>query len=325
VKSLVVEIAAPGRVVVVEDDFEEPGAGEVMFRSLYSGISAGTEGLIYRGEFPAGVPLDETLPSLGARLSYPVRYGYSCAGLVERAGSGLFFAFHPHQQRFVIAADQLVALPGTPARLATLFPLVETALQVALEAGRVAHEHVVVTGLGAVGILIGGVLGMAGAHIVGVDPLPWRRQAAARFGIEAVVPEGVKEVVANRTDGRGTPLVVEASGNPQALATCLSLLGHEGTALVVSWYGIKPASLPLGLDFHRRRLTIRSTQVSSIPARLAGEWTVPRRRAVAADLMRKLPLEVLATHEFPLEDAPAAFEAVASGERGLIHAALRYD
>jgi threonine dehydrogenase-like Zn-dependent dehydrogenase len=163
----------------------------------------------------------------------------------------------------------------------------------------VLGDEVVVLGLGAVGALTVLLLQRGGARVVGVDPLPWRRDTAARMGIEAVSP----------ADAPGVALVVEASGQPDALVGALDLLAHEGTALVESWYGTKVAALPLGGAFHRRRLTIRSTQVSTIPATLAGRWTLERRRAVAAGLLSELPLAVLATHTFPLAAVADAFAA----------------
>jgi threonine dehydrogenase-like Zn-dependent dehydrogenase len=130
--------------------------------------------------------------------------------------------------------------------------------------------------------------------------------------------------VAERTGGSGVSLVVEASGNPGALVAALDLLAREGTALVLSWYGTKPVALPLGARFHRERLTIRSSQVSTIPSALAGRWDRARRRAAAAALLGELPLAALATHAFPSEDAAAAYAAVDHGDGGLIHAALRW-
>jgi len=108
------------------------------------------------------------------------------------------------------------------------------------------------------------------------------------------------------------------------LAASLPLLAHEGTALVCSWYGTKPVVLPLGADFHRRRLVIRSSQVSTIPAELTARWDRPRRREAARALLSELPLEPLATHEFPFERASDAYAAVAGDAPDLIHAALRY-
>ncbi|MGH2813188.1 MAG: hypothetical protein ACRDI1_10845, partial [Actinomycetota bacterium] len=119
--------------------------------------------------------------------------------------------------------------------------------------------------------------------------------------------------------------VVEASGSPEALSGAFELLAHEGTVLVASWYGTKPVSLPLGGAFHRRRLALRSTQVSTIPARLSSTWSTMRRREHTLHLMRELPLKRLATHEFPLTEVSAAFRAVDSPGGGLIHAALTYE
>jgi threonine dehydrogenase-like Zn-dependent dehydrogenase len=126
------------------------------------------------------------------------------------------------------------------------------------------------------------------------------------------------------TQGRGARLLVEASGNPVALASGLALLAHEGTALVASWYGVKPVLLPLGAEFHRRRLSIRSSQVSTIPADQQPHWSMEHRRDAARALLDELPLAALTTHTFPFADAAEAFTAVDRGAQGLIHAALGY-
>jgi threonine dehydrogenase-like Zn-dependent dehydrogenase len=183
---------------------------------------------------------------------------------------------------------------------------------------------VAVLGLGCVGVLTAALLARSGADVLASEPDRARRAAAAEFGVPAVAPGEIVEAVASRSDGRGASLVVEASGNPAALADGLRLLAHEGTALVLSWYGTKPVSLPLGGAFHRRRLTIRSSQVSTIPAHLAGRWDRARRRTRAAELLGELPVETLATHAFPFERAPEAYATVDRGEPGLIHAALAY-
>jgi 2-desacetyl-2-hydroxyethyl bacteriochlorophyllide A dehydrogenase len=321
---------APRRVEICPVELGRPDEGEVVVRTAYSGISSGTEMLAYRGELGGDVALDETIASLSeGSFEYPFRYGYSCAGHVEAAGAGFaegdaVFAFHPHQDRFSAPGSDVIPVREVPPRLAVLFPLVETALQVSLDAGPVDGRTVVVTGLGAVGLLTGALLARAGARVLGSEPRAWRREAAAAFGIEAADPEELDERVAGASGGAGVPLVVEASGRPEALAAALPWLAHEGTALVASWYGTKPVSLPLGGAFHRRRLVIRSTQVSTIPLHLQDRWTLPRRRAVVRDLMDELPLDRLATHEFPLVEAAAAFAAVDRGDEGLLHAALCY-
>lgn len=234
------------------------------------------------------------------------------------------FAFHAHQDVFVVSERDVILLDGEDPRRATLLPLVETALQACLDAGPRLGETVVVLGLGCVGALTAALLARAGARVIGSEPRQPRRRAAAHLGVEAVAPDRVAERVHEATEGRGVPLLVEASGNPEALAAGLPLLADEGTALVCSWYGTKPVALPLGADFHRRRLVIRSTQVSTIPSALAERWDRRRRREAARGLASKLPLELLATHVFPFERAPDAYAAVAGDVPDLIHAALRY-
>jgi 2-desacetyl-2-hydroxyethyl bacteriochlorophyllide A dehydrogenase len=323
------QFVAPRRVELQDVALPDLGPGELLVRTEYSGISGGTEMLAYRGEIDPELALDETLEALGGTFTYPFPYGYSAVGRVERsrgdlAEGSLVFAFHPHQDRFAVAEEDVVALDHTDPRSGVLLPLVETALQASLDAGAAFGDHVVVLGLGCVGILTGALIARAGADVVGSEPCAQRRAAAAAFGLEAVAPEEVAGAVAQRTRRRGADLVVEATGSPAALGAGLDLLAHEGTALVLSWYGTKPVALPLGGAFHRRRLTIRSTQVSTIPARLSGRWDRARRRAAAAALLDDLPLGALTSHAFAFEEAPDAYAAVDRQEPGLIHAALRY-
>jgi 2-desacetyl-2-hydroxyethyl bacteriochlorophyllide A dehydrogenase len=328
-RATAVWFVAPRSVEIRQCELPEPGAGQLLVRTAFSGISPGTELLAYRGEIDETVALDETLPALSGRFSYPFRYGYSCVGRVESgdglAEGALVFAFHPHQDRFVVAAEDALGLGDIDARIATLFPLVETALQVSLDAGTTPDTTVAVAGLGVVGILVALLLQRGGARVVGSEPVSWRRELAASFGIDTVEPLELDAYVERVTRGRGVPLLIEASGNPVALTNGLRVLAHEGTALVVSWYGTKPVSLQLGAEFHRRRLVIRSSQVSTIPARLSGEWSRERRRRVALELMRELPLVRLATHEFPFPEVKVAYRQVDAGQAGLLHAALCYE
>jgi threonine dehydrogenase-like Zn-dependent dehydrogenase len=198
-----------------------------------------------------------------------------------------------------------------------LLPLVETALQVTLDAGTGYRDRVIVLGAGVLGLLTGLLLQRSGWRPLIAEPLPWRRAVASDLGVTAVAPaELVNEQV---------PLVIDASGNPEAAALALDLLAHEGTLLVASWFGAKPVVLPLGGAFHRRRLTIRSTQVSTVPARLSGTWDRSRRRRETVGLLSELPLAQLCTHVFDFGAAAEAFRAVDQGEPGLMHAVLNYD
>jgi 2-desacetyl-2-hydroxyethyl bacteriochlorophyllide A dehydrogenase len=323
-----VRFAAPYLVELADVPVPEVGSGDVLVRAEFSGISGGTELLAYRGELDSSLPRDETLGAFTGTFEYPFSYGYSAVGTVEASRSGVaegerVFAFHTHQTRFVVPAADVVPIGECDPRAATLFPLVETALQISLDAGIRYRETAVVVGLGPVGILTAVVLTRGGAVVVGSDPKPWRREAAQACGLEAVSPEELGDAVRAATGGRGADFIVEATGNPDALGEVLGLLTTEGVAIVASWYGTKRVTLPLGAEFHRRRLEIRSSQVSTIGRRAAG-WDRRRRRAAAQALLAELPLSFLASHTFPFERAPEAYATLDRGDEGVVHVALAY-
>jgi 2-desacetyl-2-hydroxyethyl bacteriochlorophyllide A dehydrogenase len=307
---------APRCVEIRELPTPRPSAGEVMVSTLFSGISAGTERLIYRGEIPEDLALDDTINALSGAFCYPFPYGYACVGEVE-GWDQLVFAFQPHQDVFAARASDLIPLPAIDPASATLFPLVETALQVTLDAGTGYRDRVIVLGGGVLGLLTALLLQRSGQRPLCAEPQAWRRALADSIGVTAVAPEELsKEEV---------PLVIDASGNPEAPSAALNMLAHEGTLLVASWFGTKPVILPLGGAFHRRRLIIRSTQVSTVPARLSARWTPSRRRLEAAQLLPELPLAELCTHVFPFGQAADAFRAVDESASGLMHAVLDYN
>jgi threonine dehydrogenase-like Zn-dependent dehydrogenase len=307
---------APRCVEIRELPTPRPAAGEVIVNTLCSGISSGTERLVYRGEVPPDLALDDTIDALGGAFSYPFAYGYACVGEVAESGQPVF-AFHPHQDVFAARASDLIPLPAIDPASATLFPLVETALQVTLDAGTRYRDRVVVLGAGVLGLLTTLLLQRSGQRPLLAEPQAWRRVLAGRLGVTAAAPEElVKEEV---------PVVIDASGNPGAPAMALNMLAHEGTLLVASWFGTKPVVLPLGGAFHRRRLIIRSTQVSTLPASLSATWTRSRRRQEAVELLPELPLAELCTHAFAFGNAAEAFRAVDNGTPGLMHAVLDYD
>ena len=323
-----VRFVAPYSVDLADVAVPEPTVGEVLIRAEFSGISGGTEMLAYRGELDSSIPRDETLGGLAGSFEYPFTYGYSAVGTVESSRTDLgegdrVFAFHPHQTRFVASAADVVPIGDCDPRAATLFPLVETALQISLDTGTRHREVAAVVGLGPIGILAAILLARNGAVVVGSDPTPWRREVTQACGLEAVEPEELGDAVRATTRGRGADFIVEATGNPEALADSLGLLSPEGVAIVASWYGLKPVTLPLGAEFHRRRLEIRSSQVSTVGHR-AVRWDRGRRLETTQTLLAELPLSLLASHTFPLERAPEAYAAIHRGDVGLVHVALAH-
>src|ERR1700749_2983368 len=143
---------APRRVEIRDLPTPRPAAGEVLVRTVRSGISGGTERLVYRGEVPAELALDDTIDALGGGFSYPFAYGYACSGEVAEPGQAVF-AFHPHQDIFAAPAGELIPLPGVDPASATLLPLVETALQLRLDPGGGYRDRAIVLGAGVLGLL----------------------------------------------------------------------------------------------------------------------------------------------------------------------------
>src|SRR5277367_1842560 len=183
---------APRCVEIRELPAPLPAAGEVLVRTSYSGISSGTERLVYRGEIPAELARDDTIDALTGTFSYPFAYGYACVGEVAESGQAVF-AFHPHQDIFAARASELIPLPGIDPASATLLPLVETALQVTLDAGTGYRDRVIVLGAGVLGLLTGLILQRAGWRPLLAEPQAWRRALASSLGATAVGPEDLAE------------------------------------------------------------------------------------------------------------------------------------
>jgi 2-desacetyl-2-hydroxyethyl bacteriochlorophyllide A dehydrogenase len=294
-----------------------PGPDDVLVRALASGISQGTELLVYRGDVPRDLPLD--LPTLAGSFGFPIKYGYALVGCIEAVGSRVtnlargdhVFVHHPHQDLFTVEATMPIRLPkDLDPEVGVFVANVETAVNVILDTPVHLGETAVVFGLGVVGQLIAQLLQRSGAGLViAVDPLANRRALAITAGIGAALsPEGdVVREIRQRTDGRGADVVVEASGNGAALQEAIDAAAVEGIVVAVSWYGLKPVSLTLGGHFHRGRLTIRSSQVGRLNPALSPRWDRARRTALVQELLPTLHIPPLITHRVPLERAADAY------------------
>ncbi|WP_240432549.1 zinc-dependent alcohol dehydrogenase [Rubrobacter indicoceani] len=297
-----------------------PGPGEVRVAAEFSGISSGTEMLVYRGEVPAGVGLD--LPTLEGSFGFPIKYGYALVGRVEALGEGVrslrvgdaVFVYHPHQRDLVVPASMAVRLPrALSGAEGIFFASTETALNVVHDAAPRLGEVVVVFGLGVVGLLVGRLLALSGAEVVLVDPSGLRRGLAARFMGDTgegriVAPEKLAGLLAGLADGSGVDIAVEVSGSPEALRSAIGCVAAEGTVVVASWYGTKKVSLDLGGHFHRGRVRLKSSQVGSLPPEMSGRWGRDRRTGTVLRLMPRLGLERLVSHRVALENAPEVYQ-----------------
>lgn len=308
---------------------------DVRIRTIASGVSHGTEMLVYRGQVPAGTTLD--LPTLQGSFDFPIKYGYASVGRVVETGSAvehltagdLVFVHHPHQTEFVVPASMAVRLPpDIEAEAGILLANVETAINVMLDAHPRLGERIAIFGQGVVGLLLTQLAKRAGASwVLTVDPVAKRRKLSAALGADATMgPDAdLPERVRQMTGGLGSDIVIEASGNPAALAQALDCVAPEGTVVVCSWYGTKPVNLPLGGTFHRGRIRIISSQVGSIAPELSRRWTRDRRTRLAREMLSTLQLTDLIGHRFPFDRAADAFALVDGSPEETVQVILTYD
>lgn len=314
----------PKDVVVQAEAMPEPGPGQVLVQTLVSAISPGTELLVYRNLFPPEMPVDATIPSLTGTFHYPLKYGYAAVGRVVAWGADvpaawqdrLVFTFHPHESHFVAGVQELLIVPeGLAPEVAALLPSLETAATLLLDGAPLLGEQVVVLGQGIIGLLVTALLArMPLGCLITFDLHPRRRLASETLGATASLDPSAPEVVANFRGllpaGHyypGADLCYEVSGQPAALDLAIALAGFHGRIVVGSWYGRKTAALHLGGVFHRARLRIISSQVSTIAPALSGRWSKPRLLETVWRLLADLDPTPLITHRFPLSQAAHAY------------------
>jgi 2-desacetyl-2-hydroxyethyl bacteriochlorophyllide A dehydrogenase len=294
--------------------------------------------MAYRGEVPAELSLDSTLASLQGSFSFPIKYGYANVGRVLDVGHGveelaegdLVFAFNPHETCFTISAAAVIKLPRElDPRTGVFVANTETAINSIWDAAPRLGERALVIGQGVVGLLITQLLRKAGASlIVTADLYDNRRDLSMRAGADLTVDpksDSLTQLVLEVTGGLGADVVIEASGQPGALNEALTCTAPEGRIVVVSWYGTRRAELNLGSDFHRKRLTIKSSQVSSLDPSLAPRWTIPRRRSLAVQYLSELTLDELITHVFPFDRASDAYRMINNRPAEVIQVLLDYN
>lgn len=284
-------------------------------RALYSGISRGTEALVFNGRIPPSQYRSMRAPFQGGDFPHPVKYGYSSVGRVEQGPpewrGRLVFCLHPHQTAYVVPVQALTPLPATvPPSRGVLAANLETALNGLWDAGPRIGDRITVIGAGVVGCLTAWLAArIPGCEVELIDIDPTRRAVAEALDVPFALPE------------RATPeadLVVHASGSPGGLRTALELAGFEATVLELSWYGDTVVPVPLGEAFHSRRLTLRSSQVGQVAGVQRPRWDHRRRLVKVMELLVDPRLDVLIDGESPFEALPEVLPRLAAGG-GLCH------
>jgi threonine dehydrogenase-like Zn-dependent dehydrogenase len=314
-------IDPPGRGEIRDVTLPQPGEGEVLVRTLFTGVSRGTETLVFRGGVPESQHAAMRAPFQEGEFPAPVKYGYLNVGVVEEGPEALLgrtvFCLYPHQTRYVVPVSAVTPVPeSVPAERAVLAGTVETAVNALWDAAPLVGDRIAVVGGGMVGCSVAALLArFPGVRVQLVDADPSRAKVAEALGVGFASP-------AEALGGRD--LVVHASATEQGLARSLELLTAEGTVLELSWYGDRQVSLPLGEAFHSRRLVIRSSQVGTVsPARRASR-TYADRLALALDLLADPALDALITGESAFEELPDVLPKLASGEIPALCHRVRY-
>jgi 2-desacetyl-2-hydroxyethyl bacteriochlorophyllide A dehydrogenase len=323
-KRLAVYFEAPFQIAVREESLPPLRPNQVLVSTLASAISSGTELLVYRGQAPNDIPVDETIPALTGRFSYPLKYGYAAVGQVTDVGSGpisewegrIVFGCNPHESAFISAPEELIPLPqGLSSEEGTLLPNIETATNFLMDGCPIVGEQVAVFGLGVVGLLTTALLAQFPlASLVTLDPIGFRREKSISIGAHDALDPTRSDALPQLLGAlqqdrhyRGADLTYELSGNPAALNQAIEATGFGGRIVIGSWYGRKQAPLYLGGWFHRSRISLTTSQVSTVSPRLLSRWSKARRWQVAIEMLQKLRLAHLVTHRFPVTQSAEAY------------------
>ncbi len=301
---------APGRAEIRSETLPALADGEVRVRTLHTGVSRGTEGLVFRGEVPANESQRMRAPFQSGDFPGPVKYGYVNVGVVEAGSNDLLgrtvFCLYPHQTVYQVPADAVLPLPdGVPPARAVLAANLETAINSLWDASPRLGDRIAVVGGGTLGLLVAWLAArLPGCEVQVVDTQASRADMAKALGASFALPADA------RLDA---DLVVHTSAQAAGLATALRLAAFEATVLELSWYGNRAVSVPLGEAFHSQRLTLKSSQVGHVATAQRGRWSHRRRLELALSLLTDPVLDRLITHSAPFHELPTVLERLSTG------------
>jgi 2-desacetyl-2-hydroxyethyl bacteriochlorophyllide A dehydrogenase len=301
-------LRGPGQGEIRTVELDGPGPHDVVVRTLFSGVSRGTETLVFRGGVPPGQRARMRAPFQEGEFPGPVKYGYLNVGVVEQGPDALrgraVFCLYPHQTRYVVPAAAVTPLPDRlpPAR-AVLAGTVETAVNALWDAAPLVGDRIAVVGGGMVGCSVAALLArFPGVRVELVDVDPARAAVADALGVGFAAPD----------DAAGDcDLVVHASATEAGLTRSLELLADEGEVIELSWFGDRLVSAPLGEAFHSRRLAIRASQVGAVSPARRGRRSHGDRMALALRLLADPAFDALVTREVAFADLPREMPGIA--------------
>ena len=322
---------APRQAEIRPADVRPCGESDITVKTMFSGVSHGTEMLVYRGQVG-----DHPLGPEGVEGSYsfPIKYGYANVGRVVAAGSeaefrpdDLVFTRWTHQDLYTTEARLAFRLPGYPdPAIGVFFALLDVAVNVLLDVPIRYGEVVAIFGQGVVGTFIAQLARRTAGTLIVVDSYQLRRELAVEFGADlAVAPADALDAIMEASEGRGADISIEASGAPAALQTCIDATGFEGTIVVPAWYGTKSVDLTLGDEFHLGRQRIVSSQVGVIGSGLQPRWDLGRRMTLVGEVLPTLNPMSMITHRMPFDEAPNGYRLIDEHPEQVLSMVFTYD
>jgi 2-desacetyl-2-hydroxyethyl bacteriochlorophyllide A dehydrogenase len=312
---------APGRGEIRREPLAPPQFGDVLVRALYSGISRGTERLVFNGRVPPSEYQRMRAPFQAGDFPAPVKYGYASVGRIEDGPEDLrdraVFVLYPHQTRYVVPATAVHVLPTTvPAERAVLAANLETAINALWDGAPSLGDRITVVGAGTVGCLVAWLAARVPAcEVELVDINPQRSTIADGLGVRFAAPDRASS---------NADLVIHASGSGAGLELALRVAGFEATVVELSWYGDETIRLGLGGAFHAQRLTLKSSQVGSVPPVRSPRWDTRRRMQLALSLLQHAELDALITAESDFESLPGVMAELAADRTDTLCHRIRY-
>jgi len=317
-------------VEVREEPLPDCPPDQLLVQTHISAISAGTEMLYYRGMVPDSLLTDVSIEALRNSDDYPMKYGYAVSGEVVSTGADVskewsgqpVFVLHPHESHFCVSPEDVITLPNAMEMEDAVFLAnTETAVNLLMDGAPIIGERVHVFGQGVVGLLVTALLRQyPQLHITTYDLHPVRREKSLELGADRTLdPTGE-----DRFSGEKADLTFELSGSPAGLNQALRVTGFEGRIVVGSWYGTKQVPLELGDRFHRSRIRLISSQVSSIAGNYRGRWSHQRRMVLALESLESLDTQGLISHRFGIEEAGKAYELLHRHQEEALQVILTY-
>lgn len=326
---------APYQVEIRETSLPRLKDDEVLVETVCSAISAGTEMMVYRGQFPQLADAHDTVSS---GLKYPLAYGYACVGTVKEIGKQVdkswmgqsVFAFQPHASAFIVHPSGLIPVPASlSSENACFLPNMETAVNLVQDGAPILGERVLVLGQGVVGLLTASLLSeFPLENLTVVDSIELRRNAlqveGQKLKVEQLAPTDLGAPTLRQAQGGAFDLSFELSGSPSALNTAIEHTLYSGRIVIGSWYGQKRAEIDLGGSFHHSRIKLISSQVSTISPELSGRWDKSRRFEVAWQALERIQPQKWITQRFSLDEAEKAYQLLDGNPQETIQVLFQY-